>query len=130
MGWAGIALFVSGLLVAVASVVTRAVADRFTDDPIGELDIAQVYINKLLEVRDELTDVFLGALLWQGALIGVLGVVMMGLGVYGSFFRRRPALAVPMGPAAAGPLDAPEAPEGLAPSGEPATPKESEGTAR
>ena len=95
MGWAGIPLVLAGGLMAGVTGVGTSIGTRFTNDAIQGLDVAQVFIDKLLDVQDELINSFLNPMLLQSVVVLAVGVVLIGAGVYGSFIRRSPTSATP-----------------------------------
>jgi hypothetical protein len=88
LGWAGLPLAISGVLVSAALVAGAAVGQGFTGFTIGNEDVPQVFVDKLQEVQEALVNSFVDSMLLQVAVVAVLGLVMVGLGIYGSFFRR------------------------------------------
>ena len=101
LGWAGVPLVISGAAVAAAlSVGKGRVKDR-VEEEIRDADILEVLIDKSVEVQPELINVFFDPLAVQGGVVLVAGAVMVGLGFYGSFFRRRQAAEAMAGPEAA-----------------------------
>ncbi len=89
LAWAGVPLFLSGVVVAGGIGAVIAAVKTFTDDPIRELEFSQVIIDKLLEVRVELIDLFLRPVLLQGVLALSVGLAMVLMGVFAPVLLRR-----------------------------------------
>ena len=93
LGWAGVPFVLSGAAVAAGlNVGKRFVNDRAEEEiekAIVGRDLSEVLTGKILEVQAELINIFFDPLVVQGGAVLVAGAVMVGLGFYGSFFRRR-----------------------------------------
>ncbi len=98
LGWAGVPLVISGAAVAAALSVGKHLVESVTEGPIQDADILEVLTEKALEFQAELINTFINPLVVQGAIVLVVGTVMVGLGVYGSFFRPRQAVEATAGP--------------------------------
>ena len=91
LAWAGVPLFLLGVVVAGGISAVIGGVKSFTDNPIRELDVSQVIIDKALEVREELIDLFLTPVLLQGLVTLGLGLAMLLVGVFAPVWLRRRA---------------------------------------
>ncbi|MCH8848301.1 MAG: hypothetical protein IIC32_04935 [Chloroflexi bacterium] len=104
LAWAGVPVLISGALIGGIFSAASGPLRAFSDDPIRDLDVTPVLIDKLLDVRDDLVASFVDPIATQGLVTAALGFVMI---VAGSFWasRRRvtfaPATAAPTSPLAA-----------------------------
>ena len=111
--WAGVPVLISGALVGGIFSVASGPIRTFSNDPIRDIDVTPVLIDKLLEVRDDLVASFVDPIAAQGLVSAALGFIMI---VVGSFWasRQRAVLAAAVA--------APAASAAPAPSAEPAPP--------
>ncbi len=89
LGWAGVPLVLAGGAVAGGLSTVRSYLRDFTDDIIEELNVADVFIVKILEVRGELVDSLVSPMQLQAVLALVVGVAMLLAGLFGPQLLRR-----------------------------------------
>jgi hypothetical protein len=82
LAWAGVPLVLAGAIVAGSLGAAKDILRTFTEDPIQDLEIVQVFIDKLLEVRGELVSTFVDPMLFQGIIALVVGLGMLLVGVF------------------------------------------------
>ena len=91
LAWAGVPLALAGAIVAGSQGAAKGSLRTFTDNPIQDLEIPQVLIDKLLEVRGELVSIFVDPMLFQGIIALVVGLGMLLVGVFAPVVVRRRA---------------------------------------
>ena len=87
LGWTVAPLLLSGLLVASGLSAGSSIARWGVDGIIRDADINAAYADKLAELHHVFIDALVGPMVILGSVLLALGVLMLGAGIYGSFFQ-------------------------------------------
>ena len=95
--WAGVPVLIAGAATAavLGPIAGSSSGFEVLDELIQDLEVNDVFVAKLLELREELEQTFVSPMAFQSALVGALGAAMIVLGAFASRRRRHVVTAIP-----------------------------------
>ena len=104
--WAGVPVLLAGAAMAIAFGPVAAVGFETGDDYIQDLDIDDVFVDKLIELQQALEESFVAPIAFQSAVAGAGGAAMI---LFGAFIGRRRSHRAPQVAAGGGTWETTEA---------------------